>query len=152
MIPITIVEVDQTAHHGQTYEHHVVGELLSGDLLGLFDPDMCVEPESVGQKRQVTVGLFVADNGIRELPPEDTMKGVNPASESPRDTENHIYQGIVSNINDISDTISEVTLDIGYGSTKFQIETSNSRSFTIGTSLEVKAIRSDIWSVEALSS
>lgn len=148
MIQVIIKKVEQISHKGQTYEHHVVVELPSGDAIGLYDPDMLTNTDAVGHARRVKIGLLIDGESIKETPTDDISKGIEPASTDPQGTKNHIYRGTVVAMNEITESVTEVTLDVGDGTVSFRRNTTTARQLALQDSLEVRAQRSDIWDID----
>lgn len=146
MIPVEILEVIPTTHSGHVFEHYITGRLPSGQKVGLFDPDMLIQPFHKGTVIDIFIGLLVTDDRIRVLTGDEKPR-IIPDEDAPTRAEGHTYIGQVESVSDVAERMADVRMNVGDGVVGFQISQDARNRISDATLVKVRATRSDVWKV-----
>lgn len=130
-----------TEYQGTIYDQNVVVELPSGILIGVFDLNMLVEEDMVGETKDLKISLLVGKSSI-ELR-EDIEPHIDPSGEDPEFWKNHVYFGKVMHISE-EERHYVMSIDVGDGQVLVQTKEETFPMPEIGSGLRVRASRSDL--------
>lgn len=144
---IEVIEVRPEAEYqGTVHEQVVVGKLSDGTILGMFDHDLCVAPESQGEQIELNVFLLTSSKDLVKL--DETRRGVDPNSFTPRDYQEHVYRGSIEYIEEREKGAFIADLDVGVGSVRLHLYREHYPDLVCGDYVVVNASRTDIEGVE----
>lgn len=137
-----IIETEpSTEYEGVVYDQKVIVELEDGTTIGLFDPELMVDPEATGEKRDILISVLTSPSKLKRIP--DGEYDVKPPDDQPLFWQNHVYRGGVIDLSPESE-FTTITVDFGVGELTTRLRTDEIPGLSIGEFVQIDAVRSDI--------
>lgn len=146
-ILVTVRRIDpETEYEGTVFDQTVIVGLPDGSEMGLFDKDVLLSDEMVGEERRILVSTLTNESGIKRT--AEGKRGVQPNPKNPLSWDNHAYCGQVNQIIGETDRKYKILLDVGDGKVIVRPKKEQFPDLEVGDVFQVTAIRSDVYDVE----
>ena len=134
----------EAMYQGTVYDQSVVVRLPDGSRMGLFDKDVLVDEDLVGQETNLVISLLSnSEDVVRGI----DQKGIESNQENPGGWNDHIYHGEVTEVLEETESSYKVRFDVGYGDVIVYLDREQFDDPPLGDFLQITATRSDIYRV-----
>ncbi|QPV61598.1 hypothetical protein I7X12_12595 [Halosimplex litoreum] len=142
-LKISIEEIiPETVYQETVYEQVVIGKTIDGTRFGMFDYDMHVPPNSIGETLEICINLFIPRERVTTT--DRQVKGVQPNENNPDGWSDHEFYGELTSLEEISQSSYECEIDVGVGTVSIKSYKNLNQHLSVGDFVELEASRTDI--------
>lgn len=132
----------ETVYQETVYEQIVVVETKQNQMFGVFDYDLHVPFESVGETLELDVSLLPGSKRINTI--DEPRKEIIPNEEDPRDFGNHEFYGEICSLEEDRDETYVIEVDVGSGTVIVYPFKQQNQHLDLGDTVYIKASRTDV--------
>lgn len=142
---VELLAIEPHATYRETvYDQLVEVEFVDGTSLWLFDPDVTVSEDAIGEEAVIEIRTLFDESDVTGA--DDRSHGIDP--ETDERTKGHEYYGhITERVDD--DGTERFVLDVGVGELSIPTTGEVGETFDVGDDVRLSAIRSDLYDVVA---
>jgi len=132
----------ETVYQETVYEQIIIVETAAGNTFGIFDNDMDVPSDIIGNIIELDVWLLPRSKRIETI--DEPRKDIVPNEEEPHGFSNHRFYGEIISLEEHTDDSYVSEIDVGPGTVIVYPFKSQNQHLSVGDTVYLEASRTDV--------